>query len=277
MPLVLTLRQAIPVRWQTPDLLPEKLAGKSTDELARLPVYVGAIPVALAHLFDISGCCEGGDVELEGDFSLLDGLGSDMTSGTMRIRGSVGHRLGANMAGGEIQLHGDAAAGVGLGMRGGTIRVNGNVGDHAGGRPSNQRIGMKGGALFIHGAAGDYLGAGMRRGVIAVEKTAGDCLGFGMLAGTILVFGRAGAFAGANMKRGTIALLGNGPNSLAATFHQGSISEPRFMRLLGVWLARNEFPLGSQLLDAPLRQYHGDSAKSIRGEVFVLASRKPAD
>ena len=269
MPLRLTLRQPLPARCKMPDLLPHLLINKSMSEIERIPVWFNATHASLAELFRVSGSIEADErLEIEGDLSFADELGAGLTRGSIHVQGSVGCAAAKQISGGKIEIVGNSGDWLAAEMSGGHVQLHGSTGDFAAACQPSGGGRLQGGCLIVQGSAGCYLGRGMRRGVIAIAGSAGDCVGQNMLAGTILVFGKQGQHAGFGMKRGTIALLSKDAPSPGPTFQQGSLSEPRFMRLLGVWLAANGFSQGISLLGMPLRQYHGDMAFSHRGELF---------
>src|SRR2546423_667242 len=81
-------------------LTPDNLAGKSTAEVAALPVQHGNAQAAVGDFFHVEGDAGDGEVLLEGDCSRVKWVGADMKSGRLSVRGNVGMHLGAEMRGG---------------------------------------------------------------------------------------------------------------------------------------------------------------------------------
>ncbi len=114
-------------------LTPNQLAGKTLDEISRLPVYDGNRERAIGDVFQVSGDATDGCIEIDGDCSRIKGLGKGMSSGSLIIRGNAGMHCGAEMTGGRLEVHGNASDWLGAEMRGGLIHVHGNVGNSTGG------------------------------------------------------------------------------------------------------------------------------------------------
>jgi formylmethanofuran dehydrogenase subunit C len=248
-------------------ITPDNLAGKSPDEIARLPVQHGNTALPLGEFFRVEGDAGDGEVLLEGDCSRVKLIGAEMRSGRITIRGHAGMHLGAEMRGGEIVVHGNAADWVGAEMRGGRIRVHGNAGHLVGAAYRGSRLGMRGGVILVDGMVGNEIGGTMRRGLIAVGGDTGDFAGVGLIAGSVFVFGQPGIRTGAGMKRGTIAVFGEAPQ-LLPTFRYDCVYRPVFLRLylrqLAVWGFRPAEPF----LDGSYRRYSGDLVALGKGEIL---------
>jgi formylmethanofuran dehydrogenase subunit C len=269
---MLTLRctysGTVPV--EAPCIAPDRLAGLTTDAIARLPVQHGNIAVTLGDFFTITGDPTDADILIEGDCSRIKWLGAKMAGGRMTIRGDPGTHLGSGITGGSIEVHGNVDDWVGAEMRGGLIRVHGSAGNHAGAAYPGSRRGMRGGELLIDGDAGGELGAVMRRGLIAVGGRIGEFAAAGMVAGSIFAFGPVGPNAGAGMKRGTFGVFGPGLE-LLPTFRYDCTYLPAFMDLY----LRRLTALGFAVRRAGLhkrpefRRYRGDLAALGLGEILI--------
>jgi formylmethanofuran dehydrogenase subunit C len=251
-------------------LTPDNLAGKSAEEIARLPVQHGNTQVPLGEFFTVEGDAGDGEVQVEGDCSRVKLIGAGMRSGRIRVEGNVGMHLGAEMLGGEIEVRGNAADWVGGEMRGGRIHVRGAAGHLAGAAYRGSARGMRGGAILIDGKAGNEVGASMRRGLIAVGGDVGDFAGVGLIAGSVFLFGQPGIRLGAGMKRGTIAVLG-GKAALLPTFRFDCVYQPAFLRLYLRQLAAWGFAPPAEFLDRPVARYSGDLVALGKGEVLLPA------
>ncbi len=248
-------------------ITPDNLAGKSADEVARLPVQHGNTAVPLGEFFRVEGDAADGEVVVEGDCARVKLIGAEMKTGRITVHGNVGMHLGAEMRGGEILVHGNAGDWVGAEMRGGHIHVHGDAGHLVGAGYRGSRLGMRGGAILIDGKAGNEVGSTMRRGLIAVGGAAGDFAGVGLIAGTVFVFGEPGVRVGAGMKRGTIALF-SGPQQLLPTFRFDCVYRPVFVRLYLRRLAAWGFRAAEPFREGAYRRYSGDLVALGKGEVL---------
>lgn len=147
---------------ESPSLTPERLAGRTAREIARLPAMLDGRDTVLGELFAIEpGLAD--DVELAGDLARVAGIGAGMRHGRLVVRGPAGPRLGEAMLGGSILVEGDAGHGVGADMSGGLLAVVGRMGDEAGSR-------MAGGTIISFGGLGPGAGAGSTGGrIVAME------------------------------------------------------------------------------------------------------------
>jgi formylmethanofuran dehydrogenase subunit C len=246
---------------------PDHLAGKTPDEIARLPLQHGNAPAPLGDFFRVEGDAGDGEVIVEGDCSRVKWLGAGMTRGRLRVEGDVGMHLGAEMSGGAIEVTGRAGDWVGAEMRGGFIHVHGDAGHLVGAAYRGSARGMRGGVILVDGKAGNEIGAVMRRGLIAVGGDTGDFPGVSLIAGTIVLFGRPGLRLGAGMKRGTIAVFGPLP-PLLPTFRYDCTYRPVFLRLYLRQLLAWGFPLPGDVTDGAWRRYSGDLVALGKGEVL---------
>lgn len=269
MTLSLTLRSDGTLPIDVQGLLPERFAGLSHDEVARLPVRIGKRVVDLGEVFGISGDNDGQSVAWEGDLRSVVNLGAGMSHGAMTVDGSVGRDAGRGMTGGRLEISGDAASGAGSGMRGGMLRIRGDVGDRAAAADPGHRHGMSGGCLLVEGSAGIDLARGIRRGLVVVRGSCGAGAMMDATAGTVIVLGECGPHLAAGMRRGTLICLGSPPSTMMPTFVAGRISRPPFLSLLAAELNRWNFDLPPGWACGAFRQYHGDMLTLGLGEVFV--------
>ena len=247
---------------------PDNLAGKSTAEIAQLPVQHGNTSVPLGEFFKVEGDAGDGQVVVEGDTSRVKLLGAGMTRGSLTIRGDAGMHTGAEMRGGEVAVHGNAGDWVGAEMRGGKIHVHGRAGHLVGAAYRGGRSGMRGGVILIDGPAGNEIGAAMRRGLIAVGG-AGDYPGVSLIAGSVFVFGPSGVRPGAGMKRGTVVFAGPAPE-LLRTFRFACAYQPVFLAVYLRRLAAWGYKVPEALFRARWRRYSGDLVSLGKGEVLTL-------
>lgn len=269
---------AITISYQPKTTIPVEVEGVtpcacrelSLHEIQKLTIYIGNEEQQFGDVFDVSGSASDESWTWQGDLSGVHWLGANMTSGSIRVEGSIGRHLGSTMSGGDITVTGDASDWVGAEMQGGQILVQGRAGHQVGAAYRGSPVGMSGGAILIQGAAGNEIGHTMRRGLIAIGGNAGDLIGFNMLAGTILVFGDAGIRHGAGMTRGTIGLLGT-PVEMLPTFRAGVTFRPPMLPMLFQRLKAGGFAIPESFDADALRIYHGDLLEGGRGEIFMTA------
>ncbi len=267
--LTLCYKSATTIPVEAECLTPDQLAGKSTAEIAALPVQHGNAPAPLGEFFDVSGDANDGELLLEGDCRRVKWVGASMTRGRVTVRGDIGMHLGAEMKGGEIHVHGQAGDWVGAEMKGGLIHVHGDAGHLVGGAYRGSPSGMRGGVLLVDGKAGNEIGGSMRRGLIAVGGDTGDFAGVGMIAGSVFLFGKPGLRPGAGMKRGSLVVLGEAP-PLLPTFRFDCVYRPVFLSLY----LRRLRDLGFAKADCrprSYRRYSGDLVALGKGEILIAA------
>ena len=253
-------------------IIPELLWGKTADQIRSLPVPCGNELVALGELFCVSGTLGKADpVVFDGPLHNVNGIGTGMTSGVIRICGDAGNRIGVQMSGGEIRSTGDVGDHLGAEMTGGVIAVEGDAGDSVGAVLPGSKVGMNRGTILVRGSVGKGAGELMRRGMLIVGGNAGDLLGWSMRAGTIVVFGKTGEHVGAEMIRGTIILGGGLHCSLPASFQQGGTFGMPAVSLITNWLKQThpEFDVDVSKLETMFELFHGDFLQGGRGEVLI--------
>src|SRR5260221_8512034 len=94
---------SIPVECEC--ITPDNLSGKSTAEIAALPVQHGNAPAPLGEFFEVEGDASDKEINLEGDCSRVKLVGAEMISGRITIRGPIGMHVGAEMTGGGNHVH----------------------------------------------------------------------------------------------------------------------------------------------------------------------------
>jgi formylmethanofuran dehydrogenase subunit C len=90
------------------------------------------------------------------------GVGENMMSGTIRVKGFASTAAGASAHGGTLVITGDAALRCGISLKGGDIVVGGDVG-------SFSAFMAQAGRIVICGEAGDALGDSLSEAVIYVR------------------------------------------------------------------------------------------------------------
>lgn len=265
----LTLRVPSSIPLELDGIIPERLAGLSALEVAKLPIQHGNRTEPLGEFFDVTTPPRQvwADLHIAGDTRSVKGVGAGMASGRITVESSVGMHAGARMKGGRIFLDSSAGDWLGAEMTGGEIEVIGDVGNCVGAAYRGSRRGMTGGTIFLRGSAGDELGLLMRRGLIVVGGDCGEFAGASMIAGTIALLGKSGPRLGAGMKRGTI--LTTREPELPSSFRFACEYRPSVLHLFAKQLtqAGSSVAFGTGMV----RCYRGDLLAGGRGEVLVHA------
>lgn len=270
MALTVEIREAIRISVDAAEISPDRLTGKSLDQIRRTEIRVGRDVVPLGDVASVSGDAADGEVRLAGPLESWDAIARAMKSGRLIVDGTVGARLGIEMSGGRIKVSGSAGPWAGAAMRGGQLEVVQNAGDFLGAALPGEIRGMHGGEILVHGRVGREAGVRMRRGLIAVAGSAGAGLARGMIAGTVFVFGKVEGLAGIHMRRGTICLdHPSAVSSVAPSFCSSGRFEPLVMRLYEAHLHEAGFPSPATSPDLPPERWRGDLSLGGQGEILV--------
>lgn len=271
MPLTIRLREKTTIPVEVDSIRLETVREQSADEVKATLVQYGNKQKELGEFFDVEGSATDEQIVWEGDCSHIKLIGTELSSGTVRVEGDAGMHLGAEMTGGEIVCTGNTGDWVGAEMHGGRIHVHGNAGHLPGAVYRGGFKGMTGGEILINGNAGNEIGHGMRRGLIAVGGNCGDAPGVNMIAGSIFLFGESGIRPGPGMKRGSIVYFGGSAPDMLPTFKDGGVCQPTFLRTYLLHLKSIGFPVPEGLLDASYQRYAGDFIELGKGEILVRA------
>jgi formylmethanofuran dehydrogenase subunit C len=264
-PLVLTLKQRPAERLDMSALLPQLLAGKTADEIARIGVQTTRRPLSVGDVFRVR-TGDARQIRIEDACDRLDWIGHGMAEGEIVVDGDAGSQAGRLMRGGRLTISGSAGPWAASGMRGGEIEIREAAGDRLGGPLPGEMAGMRGGVVIVRGDAGDRLGDRLRRGIIVVEGRAGAWAGSRMIAGTVIVGVSAGPLPGYLMRRGTIVV--GGSTDLPPTFIDCGTHDLITLRLLATFVARYS-ARAARVLQRSLRRFAGDMAVLGRGEIFL--------
>ncbi len=268
MVLDLKLRTQLDIPLEAGIISPDRLAGLTESEIARVPLIHGNRKKSLGDFFDISGTCDG-EIRLVGDFTKVKSVGSGMTGGRIIIEGNSGMHLGCAMSGGEIAVEGDAGDWTGAEMSGGRIVIKGNAGHMVGGAYRGGHMGLQGGEIIVHGNTGNEAGNSMRNGLIVIMGNSGDFTGANMFSGTIIVFGELGIRTGASMKRGSIISMRHA--DLLPTFTYSCFYHPSFLRLYLRRLRDMGISIDDAQIEGGYHRWCGDSMELNRGEVLLFS------
>jgi formylmethanofuran dehydrogenase subunit C len=256
---------------------PNRLATLSNREIAALPVWlsrgVSEGPpsarhvVRLGELFSIRGE-RASAVRVSGDLGTVDGLGAEMTSGSLTIEGNVGREVGRMMRGGSIVVHGSAGTDAGLAMAGGSLTITGDAGERLGAPLPGASRGMAGGEIFVRGNSGRDSASGVRRGLVVIGGDTVDG-GRAMIAGTLIVGGRIAGTVGQWNKRGSIVAVGGADVPLS--YRYACTYRPPHLNVLFHYLRARGVPVDDRIRTGRYARFCGDFSQMGRGELLLWA------
>lgn len=253
-------RQAVDLSPLTPD----KLQGKSWEEISALTLFSGNRKLRVDELFELTP----GDTQqivIQASCDKLNFVGRAMTQGSVTVEGNLGAYTGMHLHGGRVTVNGNVGAYAATGMASGFMHIGGSASDFLAASLPGDANGMRGGTVVVEGNCGDRLGDRMRRGVVLIRGSAGSYCAARMLAGTIAVEGEVGDLPGLRMQRGT--LLTAHTSQLPATFNDCGVHTFPFLHLLANHLAALGHPLGKMPVRA--RRYAGDLSSGGHGEILI--------
>jgi formylmethanofuran dehydrogenase subunit C len=252
----------VPLNAET--ICPDTFAGKTIDEISKLTLWEGNRRSSMNEFFKINGSLgktpEDVTIDLYGDLSKVQRIGTNMTEGKITIENSVGMHLGEEMKGGEITVEGGAGSWVGSGMTGGKIEVKGDVGNYVGAPYWGSTRGMRGGTIHIRGNAGTEVGSYMKKGLVKVDGDVDQFVGIHMKDGGIIVRGNAKDRAGAYMTGGKIIICGH-MDSVLPTFTIDNI--------------KNKARVEDEKVKETFYLFIGDLAEKGRGKLYIAKNKNP--
>ncbi|MFK7767538.1 MAG: formylmethanofuran dehydrogenase subunit C [Mariniblastus sp.] len=272
MALLLTQQVETTIPIEVKGITPDRLAGRSENEIGKTMIWHGRRQVELGSVFSISGSISDDEtIVWAGNLTPVHQIGAAMHTGVVRISSEAGRHVGSQMTGGTIIAESDVSDFLGVEMSGGMIRVQGSAGDLVGGNYPGSKSGMNRGSILIEGNAGKGVGQSMRRGTIVVKGDSGKLSGWNMRAGTILVLGKCGANVGAGMTRGTIVVGNDEQTKLLPTFLKGAAQPVPVLQMISNWLVKQQFDFDTDVLKSSFQTYYGDQLRGGRGEIMVRA------
>ncbi|MEM4575877.1 MAG: formylmethanofuran dehydrogenase subunit C [Candidatus Nezhaarchaeales archaeon] len=264
--LTLSKDPIVPVEVET--VTPDKVAGLTLNEVAKITLWVGNRQLRVGEVFQLEG--EVGSkpdevkIVFKGFTNRLRRVGEKMSCGEIEVLGGVGPYAGRKMKGGKLVIKGSTGACLGAKMYDGIIEVFGSAGDRVGGayRGELPAKGMKGGTIIIHGDAGAEVGLGMRGGTIVVDGSCDIMPGLDMSGGTILVKGSCAGKAGARMTGGRIVIVGR-ISTILPSFYADEI--------------RPSIKIAGEKIDGPLLVFVGDAIVSEKcgGRLMINLRNNP--
>ena len=95
------------------EISPDKVAGKSIDDVKKFPILKGNREKELGEYFEVTGTTaeNAADIKIiiDGNVDSVKYIGKEMTAGEILIKGSTGMHTGDDMKGGKITIEGDCA------------------------------------------------------------------------------------------------------------------------------------------------------------------------
>lgn len=266
--LTLTLKADLKQRLDCSPLTPDRLAGKTLQQIGEITLVSARRKITVSELFSLSGE-DANTLVFDNSTDKLDHLGHAMTQGKITINGNAGAYVGQFMTGGEMTVNGNSHLYTGCEMKGGQIKVVGNAGDFVGAARSGYKNGMTGGIIIVTGDTGARTGDHMRRGFILIEGNAGDYCGSRMVSGTIAVLGDVGRHLGYAMKRGTLLLTKTPQHGITANFNDCGTHTLAFLPLMFAAFKKLDTKFAKTEPFSRVQRYAGDIGGLGMGEVLV--------
>jgi formylmethanofuran dehydrogenase subunit C len=243
-------------------ITPDTFQGKTSAEIAALPVYEGNQALKLGDLFKIEESpAEAPSITINGDVSEVRRIGQGMKIGEIVINGNAGMHMGEKMRGGKITVNGNAAQWAGSVMKKGIIEIHGDAGDYLASPYRGVSEGMKGGKIIVDGNVGSDSGCYVRGGIIKIKGNAGPFLGFHMSDGIIHVEKNTGPRLGANMVGGKIVVGGQVDYMLPSFTVEGTKAKQKID--------------DTETVPGPFYVFLGDLAEKGTGKLFILKAKNP--
>jgi len=272
--LILKPKESTTIPIEAEVISPDKVIGKTVEEIKKQPVYKGNKTFELQEFFEVDGetseDVNDQTIIVSGDAQHIKYIGANMTGGHVIIKGNTGMHTAAQMEGGELVVEGDVDDWAGAEMKGGLLRINGNARGLLGSAYRGSPEGMTGGCIVVGGNVGYEVASFMRRGMIVIRGDAGPFLGAHMNGGEIFVFGKTAKRAGAQAKGngGFIACFG-GVEEILPTYIIDTEFNPTFMRLYMQQIKALGVKEADSFIDTPIKRYRGDLAVGGNAELLV--------
>ena len=261
--IILTIKRELSLPVVADAICPDKLAGKSVEEMELIKIWEGNKQLALEEIFKVTETPKASEettIRVVGNASKIRKIGSKTSSGSVIIEGNAGMYVGEGMTGGSILVTGDTGSWLGMRMKGGRIEVKGNTGDYVGAGYRGTDLGMKGGTIIIHGNAGNEVGCWMKNGNIRIYGNTGLFPGIHMSNGTILTERDCVGRAGAQMTGGKVIISGRIPAILPSFAFEGIQEKTTF---------------GTEKILGPFYAFSGDMNENGKGKVSLRVSSNP--
>ncbi|MHA1194092.1 MAG: formylmethanofuran dehydrogenase subunit C [Promethearchaeota archaeon] len=215
-------------------ITPDNFAGKTLNEIKKLPLYHAKELVTIGNFFDVSGKAEdvaNTKIIIDGDVSNVKRIGEKMTGGEIIINSDVGMHVGNTMSGGKILVKGNADDWAGAMLQGGELEIEGNAGHYVGSAYRGFWQGMKNGVIRVKGKVGNESMLWAKSSKPANKWPTLYCggassfLGLHNHGGTMIVDGDVDRCIGADQIRGNIVIKGKISRILPSFKKIGEVDE----------------------------------------------------
>ena len=261
--IILTIKRELCLPVEASEISPDKLAGKSVNEIESTKIWEGNKQLSLNDIFNVSEKPNDSDestIRIVGNAAKIRKIGYRTSSGSVIVDGNAGMYVGEEMSGGSILVTGDVGSWLGMKMKGGRIEVKGNAGDYVGAGYRGTTFGMKGGTIIIQGNAGNEVGCWMINGAIRIKQNAGLLPGIHMSNGTILIEGNCEGRAGGQMRGGKVIVSGYIPGILPSFAFEEIQEKTKF---------------GDEKIVGPFYAFSGDMNENGKGKLSVRITANP--
>ncbi|MFZ0006080.1 MAG: formylmethanofuran dehydrogenase subunit C [Methanoregula sp.] len=210
--ITLTVKKVPELYLECEGLNPDTFAGKSVDQIAKIPMYQGKEISTLGEYFTVAGTtgATAADTKIvvNGDCSKMKYIGSKMTAGEMVVNSDCDMYTGSWMSGGKLLVKGNVHSFCGLALKGGEFTIEGNAGNYLAAAYRGDWRGMSGGVLRVKGNAGSDVASFMTGGTLIIEGSVDIHLGTHMEGGKIILKGNANRRVGGQLVKGEIYVFG---------------------------------------------------------------------
>ncbi len=260
--IVLTVLKVFTVPIQAPVITPDEFAGKTVEEISKLPITEGNRNLTIADLFKVEQTsAETPNITINGDCNKVKRVGQGMKTGEIVVNGNIGMHTGEKMAGGKIVVNGNSGGWTGSEMKKGIIEIHGDAGDYMASPYRGNDLGMKGGIITVDGNVGSDVGCYNQGGIIKIKGNAGRFLGFHQSDGAIYVEKDVDVRAGALMHGGKIVI--GGKMEILSSFSIDSI--------------KPKVKIDDTLnVPGPFYVFLGDLSEKGTGKIFANKAANPA-
>lgn len=230
----LKLKKAPEFPLEADSITPDNFAGKTLNEIKKLPLFHAKELLTIGDYFDVSGKTEdvaNTKINIDGDVSNVKRIGEKMSGGEIIINGDVGMHVGNTMTGGKILVKGNADDWAGAMLQGGELEIEGNAGHYVGAAYRGFWQGMKNGIIRVKGSVGNESMVWAKSSKPANKWPTLYCggassfLGLHNHGGTMVVDGDVDRCIGADQVRGNIVIKGKISRILPSFKKIGEVDE----------------------------------------------------
>lgn len=206
-------------------------AGKTIEEINKLPVFHGNQKATLKDFFEIKGTKEDSAenirIIIEGDVSQVKNIGQNMKAGEIVIKGNAGMHTAEYLNGGSVIVEGDVGDFSANEVKKGKVHVKGNAGAYFASALRGSWRGVTGGTIIIDGNVGIESGTFLagKKTRLHIKGNAATMLGLHLAGGVIIVDGDVEERLAGQMARGKIIVNGKVSELLPSFQQDGEVNE----------------------------------------------------